>query len=92
MADVIVTIKIMPESPETDLEELEKTAKDKISEKIGESEVQSEIEPVAFGLKAMKLTFVMSEDKGSPDELETELSELEGVNSSEVIDARRAIG
>ncbi|MFW6013631.1 MAG: elongation factor 1-beta [Nanoarchaeota archaeon] len=92
MADVIVTLKIMPESPETDLDALEKKAKEKLTEKVGESDVKTETEPVAFGLKAMKITFVMSEDLGSPDELEKELSEFDEVNSVEVVDVRRAIG
>ncbi|MFW5990717.1 MAG: elongation factor 1-beta [Nanoarchaeota archaeon] len=92
MADVIVTLKIMPESPEVDMENLKDSATEKIESYVGETETKHEIEPVAFGLKALKLMFVMNEDKGSTEELEKTISEIEGVNSVEVTDVRRTIG
>lgn len=92
MADVIVTMKIMPESPEVDMDGLSGKVKEEITSSVGETEMKEEIEPVAFGLKALKLSFVMSEDKGSTEELEKKLSEKEGVNSVEVVDVRRTIG
>jgi len=67
MANAVVTIKIMPESPEVDLKTLEKKAKEEIKKFTGESETKTEIEPVAFGLKAIKIIFVVDEKKGSPD-------------------------
>lgn len=92
MANAIVTIKIMPESPDVNLEELSTNAKEKIAEFAGEGDTKQEIEPVAFGLSALKIIFVMDEAKGSPEPLEKEIENLEGVNSVEVIDVRRAIG
>ncbi|AJF62415.1 MAG: Elongation factor 1-beta [archaeon GW2011_AR20] len=92
MANVIITLKIMPESPEIDLNELQKKAIDEIKEFTGETETKSTIEPVAFGLKALKITFVMDENRGGTEELENNISGLDGVNSVEVIDVRRAIG
>ena len=92
MAKAIVTLKIMPESPETDLDKINKSVLEKIKGFAGEGETKKEIEPVAFGLKALKITFVMDEQKGSTEPLEKEIQELEGVNSVEVIDVRRAIG
>lgn len=92
MAKVIVTIKIMPVSPETDLEKVQEGALEKIKTFAGEGETKQEIEPVAFGLKALKITFVMDEAKGATDPLEQEIQTIEGVNSVEVIDVRRAIG
>ncbi|MBU1201402.1 MAG: elongation factor 1-beta [Nanoarchaeota archaeon] len=92
MANAIVTIKIMPESPEIDLKSLETQAKEKITAFAGEGETRTEIEPIAFGLKAVKITFVMDEKLGSPDKVSEEISALEGVNSAEVVDVRRAIG
>jgi elongation factor 1-beta len=91
MAQVIITIKIMPESPDTDLKLLETEAKTKISAFDGEVG-RVEIEPIAFGLNALKLIFVMDEKKGSTDALETDIAKLAGVNSVEVTDVRRAIG
>ena len=92
MANAIVTIKIMPESPSTDLEALEKKVVEYIEEFVGETETQSVTEPVAFGIKALKVTFVMDEQKGSPEELEKKISALEEVTSAETVDVRRAVG
>ena len=39
-----------------------------------------------------QLIFVVDEARGGTDDLEKEVSELEGVNSIEVTDVRRAIG
>lgn len=92
MADVVATIKIMPESPEVDMDALQAKASEKVRAFAGNDEQKIEIEPVAFGLKALKITFVMDEDKGSPDALEEDLRTLENVNSVETIDVRRAMG
>lgn len=92
MANAIVTIKIMPESPEVNLEELKEQIKQKITDFAGEGEMREELEPIAFGLKALKITFVMDENKGSPEPVEKEIEKLEEVNSVEVVDVRRAIG
>ncbi len=91
MAEVVVTIKIMPESVDTDLEQVKIEATKKIEEFGGEVG-KSEIEPVAFGLKALKLIFVYDESKGSPDPLEVSIKEVDGVQSAETTDVRRAIG
>ncbi len=90
MADVIVTVKIMPESPEVDLKEIIDKATEIIN-KVGEVG-KTETEPIAFGLNAIKLIFVMDESKGSTEPLENEIAKLEHVNSVEVIDVRRALG
>ena len=92
MAQAIVTLKIMPESPEVSLDDLETKAKEKITSFAGETETKTEIEPVAFGLKALKIIFVMDESKGSTDALEAEIGKIEGVQSVECIDVRRTIG
>lgn len=92
MASVIVTIKIMPESPEIDLTALKDSAMELIGKVYGETEARTEEEPIAFGLKALRLTFVFDESKGSPDILEDQLRNLDGVQSVETVDVRRAIG
>jgi elongation factor 1-beta len=93
MAKAVVTIKIMPESPDVDLHKVQIAAEHKIDHFCGEKgEKRHEIEPIAFGLKALKITFVMDEKIGSTDSLEQEIAGLEGVNSVDVIDVRRAIG
>lgn len=92
MAKVIATLKIMPESPDVNLDAVQEKVLLKINDFAGETETKIDIEPIAFGLKALNIMFVMDEDKGSTEFLETEISKIEGVNSVEVTDVRRAIG
>lgn len=92
MANAIITLKIMPESPSEDLDRIEVETKKKIAHFAGEGETRTEIEPIAFGLKAIKIIFVTDEKKGGTDALEAEISKIKGVNSVEVIDVRRAVG
>lgn len=90
MAVVAVKIKALPESPESDLEDL----KHKINKaliKAGAIKINSmEEEPIAFGLKAIIIFFAW------PEEKETSLAEdacrIEGISSVEIIDYRRAFG
>jgi len=91
MATVIVTLRIMPEGPDVDLESLRQRATKAIADFGGEVG-KFEIEPIAFGLKALKLFFVMPEEKGSTDSLEQTIAGMEGVNSVSVDDVRRAVG
>jgi len=92
MANVIITLKIMPESPSVKLDGLFSKIEPLIKKFTGETEFRKEEEPVAFGLKALKITFVMDENKGSTEELEKEIAEIDEVNSVDVIDVRRAVG
>ncbi|HLC96809.1 MAG TPA: elongation factor 1-beta [Candidatus Nanoarchaeia archaeon] len=92
MANAICTVKIMPTSPDVDLKGLETAAKEKIAAFAGEGDTRTEIEPIAFGLKALKIIFVMDEDQGSPDPVAEEISRIKGVNSAEISDVRRAVG
>ena len=92
MASIIITLKIMPADPEVNLSRVEQKAIEEIKNFAGKTEIKRELEPVAFGLNALKITFVMDENIGSTDELEEKISRIEGVNSVEVVDVRRAIG
>jgi elongation factor 1-beta len=91
MAKAVVSMKIMPESPEVDMEALEKSCLEKIKDFAGETETKVEIEPIAFGLKALNIKFVMEEAQGSTEPVENSISGLEDVASAEVTDVRRAI-
>ncbi len=92
MAKVVITLKVMPESPDVDLNKLEHEVIKEIKKFAGETEFKKEIEPVAFGLKALKITFVSDESKSNFDELENNIRNLNDVNSVEIVDVRRAIG
>ena len=92
MSNVIVTLKIMPKSPEIDLDKVKSSVKEEIKNFTGETETKTEIEPIAFGLKALKMMFVMDESKGATDALEEKIKALEGVQSVEAVDVRKAVG
>ena len=64
MANVVATVKMMPESPDVDLNKVEADAKKKIIDFAGEGDMKIEQEPIAFGLKALKIIFIMDESKG----------------------------
>ena len=85
-----VKIKLMPSSPESNLEEIKAKAK-KVVEKGEGKNVSFTEEPIAFGLKAIIVFFALDESK-ELEPIENKLGEIESVNSAEVIDLRRAFG
>ena len=91
MAKMFITIKIMPDSPDTDFKKIRNEVKVLANNLDIELLDKDILEPVAFGLKALKLMFLLDESKGSED-IANEISSIEGVSSAEVIDMRRAIG
>lgn len=84
--------KIMPESPETNLEDIKQQVKNRIVVYSSDGAMLHEIkeEPVAFGLISLIVTIVWPEEK-SPDLIEKSLSEIPHVNSIEVTDVRRLL-
>jgi len=90
MGMVVVKIKIMPISPEVNLDEISEKIKELI-EKEGGKGNKIEKEPIAFGLNALILMFGWDEAK-EIEPLENSLKEIKNVNSVEVVDMRRAIG
>ena len=79
--------KLMPTSPEVDLEVIKNTAK-KIIEDFGGTNKEYVEEPIAFGLKAIIIFFFYSDDK-NPEEIESKLAKIKNVNSVELIDMRK---
>ena len=75
MGNVAVALKIMPESPETDLEKI----KSEISKKIRIQD--SKIEPIAFGLKAQKILVIVPDKETG--EIESKIREVNGVSEVE---------
>ncbi|GIU69970.1 MAG: effector protein [Candidatus Woesearchaeota archaeon] len=92
MGTAVITLRIMPESPDTDLTKIEQEALKIITNYTDERQKKVSIEPVAFGLKSINITFLMDEKKGDTEPLEKQLSEIEGVNSVECVDVRRIVG
>ncbi len=79
--------KIMPDSPDADLEKITQEAK-KIVETFGGTNKEYEIQPIAFGLKAVIAFFIYPEDK-STEHLIEEFQSIEHVSSAELIDMRK---
>lgn len=90
MATAIITIKLMMDSPETDVKAVEEKAKEVLKANGGDF-YKSEVEEVAFGLKALNLVFTCNEKLGS-DSFEDKLGEIEGVGNAQCTDFRRTIG
>ncbi|MEA2054667.1 MAG: elongation factor 1-beta [Candidatus Thermoplasmatota archaeon] len=80
MGEVGITIKIMPDGMNIDLENL----KERVVETIpgGIKVTNTEIVPIAFGLKALVLDMIMGDE--SPDELVDRISSAEGVARAEI--------
>ena len=80
----------MPTSPEINLEEIKEKAKKIVEEGKG-SKCSFEEEPIAFGLKALIVSFDIDEEL-ELEPMEEKLGKIENVNSVQVIDMRRAFG
>ena len=90
MGTALLKIKMMPESPETDLDEIESQAKLIIEKEKGENP-KFEKESIAFGLTALIAIFAMDESL-STDNFQEKLTNIPHVKSAEIIDFRRAFG
>ena len=92
MGKAVITFKLMPESPEVDLEPIKKQGLE-IAQKYGSiGEMQAKEEPIAFGLKAV-LILAMYEVEGSDfDKIAEEMGQIEQVQSSEIAKMDLALG
>ncbi len=90
MGFTAVQMKLMPDSPSADLKAIEKNA-EKVINSMHKTAVKVEEQPIAFGLKAMILSFAWN-DAIDTEKLEAELQKLEHVSSVETLDIRKAFG
>jgi len=85
MAEVAVTLRLMPESPEVNLDRLEATIKERVK-------VHSiSREPVAFGLEALRVVAVIPDAAGGTEPLEQKLASLPGVGNVQVTNLTRLL-
>ncbi|MCG2827640.1 elongation factor 1-beta [Methanothermobacter sp. K4] len=87
MGDVVATIKVMPESPDVDLEALKKEIESRIPE--GTELHKIDEEPIAFGLVALNVMVVVGDAEGGTEAAEESLAGIDGVSNIEVTDVRR---
>jgi elongation factor 1-beta len=85
MGSVITTFKVMPESAEVDLDELEKKIKEKINP------ARMDRVPIAFGLNAIQLVKTVPEIDGELEKLTEEIRSIEGIKEAEIISATRSM-
>ena len=78
MGEISCVYKIMPEDAETDLGSI----KDQIREVLDVEDMGEE--EVAFGLKAVKVSTITTDEEGGTDAVEEKLSGLENVQSIEL--------
>ena len=82
MARVVMTLKIMPDGVEIDLDDLLERIKEVIPE--GTDVGAVEMQPVAFGLKAIRMNLVRDESLGGTDDIEAAISAVKDVAQVEV--------
>lgn len=90
MAIAAVITKIMPNSPDTNLEKIKEEAKE-LMEKEGAKNISFSEEEIAFGLKAIMMKMAWPEEKDTGI-IESAVSKIENVSSAQITDYRRAFG
>lgn len=83
MSRVLVKLRLLPASPETDLDELERVLKERIKP------VRLEREPIGFGLVALHVFTLVSDAAGEVERLESKLKQLKGCGEVEVMELSR---
>ncbi len=82
MARVVITLKIMPDGIDVNMDNLLERVKGAIPE--GTDVRANEVIPVAFGLKALRMNVVREESMGGTDDIEEAITALDGVAQVEV--------
>ncbi len=88
MGDLVAVFKIMPASPETDLDEIEDSVRSVVPSDVTVEQVSTE--PVAFGLEAVMVTLSMADSEEiSADDMENDFAKIDNVESVECTDVGR---
>jgi elongation factor 1-beta len=82
MGEVLTTMKIMPDSPEEDLEAIKATIESSMPEGAKIHEMNEE--PIAFGLVAIVLQFITDDGEGGSEPVEEMVQAIDGVASIEI--------
>ena len=83
MGDVIAVFRIMPDAPDS-FEKVKQQVEALKPAKLEE-------EPVAFGLMALKVTFIIPDEGGKMDELENKLNAINSTQSVETLQVSRSL-
>jgi elongation factor 1-beta len=90
MGTALITIRIMPSSPEINLEEIQKKAEKIILKEHGKNFIFKK-EPIAFGLNSLNISFARDENLDN-DAMINKIRSIKNISSAEIIDFRRAFG
>ena len=83
MGEVAIIYRVMPDGPETDLENLKQNIANIIPEHAKLNKIDEK--PVAFGLKALEVQIILDDRKGGAEELELALNQIENVQRVEAV-------
>ncbi|HII00991.1 TPA: elongation factor 1-beta [Methanosarcinaceae archaeon] len=88
MGEVAAKMKVMPETIETDLNELKEKLRAAVPEGV---EVYGEIieEPVAFGLKALIITIIVGDQEGGTEAVEEAFANVPGAENVQILELGR---
>jgi len=92
MAKAIITFRLMPESPEVDLQPIKEKALAIAKEHHSIGEMQAKEEPIAFGLKAVLILAMYSVEGSDFDAIAAEMGKIAGVQSAEIGKMDLALG
>ena len=82
MGEVAAVLKIMPESPEVDMNKIMDSIKGAIPSYARLHGMQ--VMDIAFGLKALKVAVILGDKTGGTEEIEANIAKIPGVESVEV--------
>jgi len=89
MGIALIKLKIMPESPDTDLESIKTAGEEKIKTLEGQI-TKYEEQPIAFGLKAL-IAFIRIDEKTDTQKVEDVFKDIPNISSLDIIDYRREL-
>ena len=86
MGKVVALVRIMPDSADVDMKKLEADLRKKLPsiQDVG-------VEPIAFGLKALKIAVIVEDSEGGTDAVEKALADVPGVSQAETVCVNRMI-
>jgi elongation factor 1-beta len=89
MGEVAITYQVLPTGTDVDLGDLRARIKESVPEGIKLGAIEEK--PIAFGLVALTVNVIVEDAAGGSEAIEKLLSEIEGVQSVEVLEMGRLL-